>query len=104
MAFVGHYEHLIDEKNRLSIPAGFRSEVDPERDGKRMFITPGRKPRLLRLVTEAQFKEDSKRFSAGPFASPREAAFSAAFFSLSQGVDVDNNGRIVIPAWQLQQA
>ena len=57
MVFIGHYEHAIDEKNRLAIPAKYRSQWDPERDGRGFVIVPGRPQGSLWLYTERSFEQ-----------------------------------------------
>ena len=41
MIFTGYYEHTIDAKHRLAIPAKFRSRLDPQRDGTALVMVPG---------------------------------------------------------------
>lgn len=104
MPFVGHFEHLIDEKNRLSIPANFRNEMDPERDGKRFYVLPGTRPHSLRLFTEIYFNRESKQLNPGLLGGDAEADFARAIFSMAHIVEMDGAGRIVLPVWHLQKA
>jgi DNA-binding transcriptional regulator/RsmH inhibitor MraZ len=57
MIFAGFHEHAIDKKNRLAIPAKFRSGLDPERDGSQFVIIPGQPPDRLWLYPEKWFEE-----------------------------------------------
>ena len=40
MLFTGHSEHTIDAKLRLAIPAKYRNNLTPERDGLAWFCVP----------------------------------------------------------------
>ena len=94
--FDGEYELTIDEKSRLLVPAEVRKCLDPERDGAGFVLIVGvnRKPWLYTyrsyeaLVSQAE--ED--------FIPDEDAlAFDPLFFAMAARVELDKQGRILIP-------
>ena len=105
MVFTGYYEHSIDEKNRLAIPAKFRGRMDRERDGAGFFIAPGQPESTLWLYTERQFEEIATDQRKSSF-TPREEIlrWEQLFFTLAEYIEPDTQGRIVIPPRMLARA
>ena len=54
---IGEYIHTIDEKNRMSLPAKFRSEL-----GKKIIITPGLDQCLFIFTMKEWTKVSKKTF------------------------------------------
>ncbi len=104
MVFIGSYEHSIDEKNRLAIPAKFRSQWDPERDGGGFVIVPGRPAGTLWLYTDRHFDQIAARSESGLNPDARDLAFDQRYFPLAQSAELDSQGRILIPEKMLRKA
>lgn len=104
MLFTGNYDHLIDDKNRLSIPAVFRNQMNPETDGKGFYIVPGVEPRSLWLYAEKHFRRlsDEQRNELIPDLDQLE--FEETLFSFAELVEMDSGGRILVPARHIQMA
>lgn len=103
--FTGNYEHSIDAKHRLAIPADIRSEVenDPDRRQDRpviLYVMPG-EYRSLALYTEPQFRKRAEEISNSP---DKEAAlyYSEILFPLTHKVEIDKQGRVLLPESLLQ--
>jgi len=97
MVFIGHYEHAIDEKNRLAIPAKYRSQWDPERDGRGFVIVPGRPQGSLWLYTERTFEQMASASLSKLNPDARDLEFEQRYFPLVQSAELDTQGRILIP-------
>jgi MraZ protein len=94
--FTGHYEHTIDAKHRLAIPADIRSRWNPVTDGAAFFAVPW-VGGVIRLYTESDFHQ---RAGAAPLTltpDEDEAELQATLFGLSRRIDLDSAGRIRIP-------
>ena len=104
MLFTGRYELSIDPKNRLSIPANVRAELDPERDGTRFYLVPGVHEGTLRLYSDRYFErhaEESSR-SLGPGRDKDE--FETLFYAMATLMEMDKQGRVLLPQWLLTKA
>ena len=96
---LGAYDHAIDDKNRLTLPAKFREAFQ---DG--VVVTRGfdgclyayRRPDWDRLV-ESRFAE------MDPF-SPEGRRIQRFFFSGAAEADLDKQGRMMIPAQLIEHA
>lgn len=89
--FLGQYYHAVDEKGRLTIPAGFRDEFV---DG--VYVTQGF-DRNLRLLTEEAFKEMSEKVVRLSETNPKIRKLRRLFFSTAGRVELDRLGRVLIP-------
>ena len=94
--FVGEYELTIDEKSRLSIPADIRRLLDPDRDGKGFFLVFGvnRKPWLY---TEKAYEHLAEQVPADIAPGPETLKYDQLTFALANRVEMDKQGRILIP-------
>lgn len=101
---IGRYEYLLDAKNRLSIPPKFRDALRSEK-GDRLYLTSGLEG-CLYLFLPSQWSKlldnDLQSFSLPN--KEQERAFKRKFFSEATDVELDNTGRILVPAYLKEHA
>lgn len=102
MLFTGQYEHSIDQKGRIAIPAKFRSQWDPETDGDAWYCVPWPEDRVLRLYTQATFNELASRWNQSLTPSATQARLHRGFFGLAERLEEDKQGRVVLPRHHLE--
>ena len=95
--FVGQYDRTIDAKNRIQLPSQLRSAIDPEEDGHVLYITLGEDRGTLSIFTERAFEALSARMATEYSDDPESRRFELQFYALTSPVDIDNQGRIVLP-------
>lgn len=88
---IGEYTHSFDEKNRISLPAKFRSEV-----GKKVVVTRGLDACLF-LYSEKSWEKLSGKLAELPMGSSESRGFSRFLFGGASDVEVDSAGRILLP-------
>lgn len=96
MLFTGEYEHTIDAKQRVAIPAEIRACLRPEIHGSAFYLSPGR-DQSLGLWPELTFEAMAGTLSQTMLRHPEQSRFEALFFSQSTRVELDKVGRIRIP-------
>lgn len=89
--FLGQYQHALDDKGRLTIPAAFR---DALADGA--FISQGF-DRNLMVMTAAYFQQVYERIHAMSITDPAARLLRRLIFSSAYQVEVDKTGRILMP-------
>ncbi len=89
--FMGEYQHSIDEKGRMIIPAKFREEL-----GDTFVITRGLDHCLFVYPTE-EWKILEQKLKALPFTRSDARAFTRFFFSGAVESELDKQGRVNIP-------
>lgn len=95
--FYGEYEHTLDNKDRVIIPAKFR-EIFKENYVEKFFITRGLDECLF-VFTEEAWKTQEKKFRELPFTKGEARNFNRLFFSGASEVVCDKQGRILIPVY-----
>lgn len=93
--FYGEYEHNLDNKGRVIIPAKFR-EIFRERYVEKFYITRGL-DQCLFVFTEEVWKAQEKKFRDMPFTRAEARKFNRLYFSGASDVVCDKQGRILIP-------
>lgn len=93
--FYGEYEHALDRKGRLIIPAKLR-EVFRENYIEKFFITRGL-DKCLFLFTEDEWRLQEQKFRSISFTNAQSRAFNRIYFSGASEVNCDRQGRILIP-------
>lgn len=93
--FYGEYEHTMDRKGRLIIPAKFRQALK-EHDANTLFLTRGFDGCLF-LFPESEWRDLENRFKQIPFTKAEGRKFNRLFFSGASEVAVDRLGRLLIP-------
>lgn len=104
MPFIGAYAHTIDAKNRLSIPAIFRSGMDPERDGDQFFILPGKRLGTLSFFGNRRFAALFENRPWGDYPLEDELTYEQLVFSTATALEMDKQGRVVLPEQTLKLA
>jgi len=95
--FAGQFERTVDAKNRIQLPFQLRGAVDPEREGSGFYITLGEQRRTLSIYTERGFEALAEGIETEFMASTDSLRFELQFYALAAHVDVDKQGRIVLP-------
>ena len=93
--FYGEYEHAMDRKGRIIVPAKFRQAFQ-EHEVKALFLTRGLDGCLF-LFPEAEWRLAENRFKQIPFTKGEGRKFNRLFFSGATEVSVDGLGRLLIP-------
>jgi len=92
--FLGQYQHTIDTKGRLTIPARFRDIL--AEDGA--IVTQGFDRNLMALTTSS-FKSIYDRVNRMNMTDPSARLLKRLIFSTANKVEVDKVGRILIPQY-----
>lgn len=96
MLFTGSYEHTVDAKNRLAIPADIRTRWSPEADGAAWYAVPW-VGGSIRLYTEALFLARSKEYSSSLTPDPDQTEILITLFGLAKRLEMDSAGRVRMP-------
>jgi len=95
--FIGQHDRTIDPKNRVQLPSPFRSAIDPDRDGAGLYVTLGDDPGTLSLYTERVFEEFTGRIETEFMDDEESLQFEREFYAYAYHIDLDKQGRFVIP-------
>ena len=97
MIFTGTYELTVDPKNRLSIPAAVRSGMDPDKDGARFYLVPGGRKGTLALYADQYFERYAERYHSSLEATDEKDDFEQVFYAMATLLDIDKQGRLLLP-------
>ena len=89
--FVNHYEHSLDSKNRVVLPAKFRNSL-----GDRVYLAP--QDNSLAVYSEAEFQRVTERLLALVYSGELDPMTRRGFAANTVEVELDTAGRITIPA------
>ena len=89
--FLGRFEHSLDSKGRVAVPARFRTQLEGE-----LVITRGN-DRCLYLFTQASWEPLAAKLNALPTGDADARNLRRAVFSAAEPVELDKQGRIIIP-------
>ena len=89
--FLGEYQHSIDEKSRLTIPAKFRDEL-----AKGCVVTRGFE-KNLNVYTSEDFANLIRMAQTMSPTDPEARALQRLMFSGASEAQPDRNGRVLIP-------
>ncbi len=96
--FLGRYEHTIDEKGRITIPAKFREEL-----GDSVYITQGFDGNL-QAFPSALFEMMSNQVRSISYLDPNSRMLRRILFSNAENIKFDNAGRILLPSFLRETA
>jgi MraZ protein len=95
---IGQYEHTIDAKKRLALPAKFRGEL-----GDKVIITRGIDG-CLSVFTEEEWKTESDKWKNLTVTQSDARAFARMMLAGAMEVVLDKLGRILIPDYLKEYA
>ena len=102
MSFTGEYINLVDQKNRLSIPAKFRNALDSDND-KTFVLSKGFDECLL-LYPLNEWKIVEEQLSSLSSIKNKNRNFIRKITRHANYVKYDSQGRIAIPELLLEYA
>lgn len=94
--FYGEFEHAIDRKGRLIVPATFRKALQAHGNSEELFLTRGLDGCLF-LFAESEWRTSESRFKQVSFTKAEGRKFNRLFFSGATQVRPDRLGRILVP-------
>ena len=89
--FLGEYEHTIDAKGRMAVPAKFRAQMD------RGAVVSKGMGTCLSVYTMQRWEERSAELVSGK-TSDELRDFERRIYPSASEIELDNQGRMVIPA------
>jgi MraZ protein len=93
MLLTGTYPRTLDEKKRLVFPKRVREQL---REPERLFVSPG-PDQCLWLYAQENLERLAEKLDQAPAADAEARVFRRLYFAQTEAVDVDRNGRILIP-------
>lgn len=91
--FIGEYQHNIDQKGRLAVPAKFRAKL-----AKGAVVTKGL-DNCLFLYTKDEWQKLASKLAALPISKANTRAFARLMLAGAMDVQLDKQGRIVLPEY-----
>jgi len=91
--FIGEYQHTIDEKGRLAVPAKFRSRLS-----KGAVVTRGL-DNCLFLYPKQEWEKLAAKLAALPISQANTRAFSRLMLAGAMDVEIDKQGRMLLPEY-----
>lgn len=89
--FMGEYQHSIDEKGRMIVPAKFRDALGPQ------FIVTRGLDNCLFVYPKEEWAVLEQKLKSLPLMKADARAFTRFFFSGATECELDKQGRINIP-------
>jgi MraZ protein len=101
--FTGTYVNKVDKKGRVSVPAPFRATLEAL-GAPLVNVKPTPDRQALDGVTEAYMDEVQRRLDAMDLYSPEREALEIREFSETQQLQMDPEGRIILPRLLIDMA
>ncbi|MFA5351038.1 MAG: division/cell wall cluster transcriptional repressor MraZ [Candidatus Omnitrophota bacterium] len=95
--FYGEFEHSIDRKGRLILPAKFR-ETAKNQFVEKFFVTRGL-DKCLFMFSEEEWRSQENKFKTMSFTKQQSRTFNRLLFSGAVEVSFDKQGRILLPQY-----
>ncbi|MBU0645885.1 division/cell wall cluster transcriptional repressor MraZ [Patescibacteria group bacterium] len=96
--FIGEYKHNIDEKGRLAIPVKFRSDL-----AKGAVVTRGLDTSLFLFPME-EWDKLAQKLANLPLGQSNSRAIARLMLAGAMDVEMDKQGRVVIPEYLREYA
>ena len=91
--FIGEYTHNIDTKKRLALPSKFRGEL-----GSRVIITRGLDTCLFAYPVRV-WETIAEKLAKLPMGDPETRSFVRLLLAGAADIEVDSQGRVVLPEY-----
>lgn len=90
--FLGEYQHSLDSKGRITIPSKFREQLTDH------FVATKGLENCIFLYTMDEWHSIEEKLRSLPFTRADVRSFARFFFSGASELEVDKQGRTVLPA------
>jgi MraZ protein len=90
--FLGEYQHSLDSKGRIIVPSKFREELGAS------FIATKGLDNCLFLYPMDEWKTIEAKLRSLPFTRADVRSFARFFFSGASELEIDKQGRILLPS------
>ena len=94
---LGNYEHRIDQKGRIAIPAKFRKEF-----AQGIVLTSGVDPCII-VYPFPEWQKLSENYNLSPFSPSKSRELRRFIFGYAANVELDRQGRVPLPSWLRDQ-
>ena len=91
--FTGRFEHTLDDKGRLTIPARFRARL-----GHHFVLTIAPPEPCLAMYPESAWSEFCAKLEAAARKDDQYRSFVRHLFAHTEEVSLDSQGRLIVPA------
>lgn len=96
--FIGEYQHSMDGKGRMAVPAKFRGDLTAG-----AIITRGL-DNCLFLYTKSEWQKLVEKLAGLPLTQQKSRAFARLMLAGAMDVEIDKQGRVLIPEYLRQFA
>lgn len=96
--FIGEYNHTIDDKGRLAIPIKFRGDL-----ARGAVVTRGLDASLF-LFPKEEWDKLAGKLASLPLGQSNSRAFARLMLAGAMDVEVDKQGRVILPEYLRQYA
>ena len=96
--FIGEYNHTIDDKGRLAIPVKFRQDL-----AQGAVVTRGLDTSLF-LFPKEEWDKLASKLASLPLGQSNSRAFARLMLAGAMDVEMDKQGRLVLPEYLRQYA
>ena len=96
--FIGEYSHNLDDKGRVAVPSKFRVRLS-----KGAVVTRGL-DNCLFLYTKDEWQKMAEKLAALPISQANSRAFARLMLAGAMDVELDKQGRIILPEYLRQFA
>lgn len=96
--FIGEYQHSVDQKGRVAVPAKFRATLK-----KGAVVTKGL-DKCLFLYPKKDWEELAKKLASLPISQKDARAFARLMLAGAYDADIDKQGRINLPGYLREYA
>lgn len=90
--FVGQYNHSMDAKGRVALPAKFRAEL------KKAVVTKGL-DNCLFVYPKKEWDKMAEKLAALPVVKANTRAFSRLMLAGAMEIEFDKQGRVILPEY-----
>jgi len=104
MTFTDAYERTIDAKGRLQIPSQVRDVMEAAKQSRVLYLVPGSRPGTLSLFPQDQFEAMAQNMDVEPIPDKDALTFQQLFYSMASRLEMDKQGRVILPERTLQRA
>ena len=91
--FIGEYSHNLDDKGRLAIPVKFRDQL------RRGAVVTRGLDNCLFLYTRTEWGKLAEKLAALPISQSNSRAFARLMLAGAMDIDVDKQGRVILPEY-----